>query len=96
MKRTSALYAATVIIALSFAGQALAKGGSGGNQGHGSAGGTHQLASTMSSPSGNGMQQRVMMSDDSHQDSALGSGPQNMKQGGSKNRASHKGGQKHS
>lgn len=61
MKRTTALYAATVLVALSFAGQAFAKGGRmGGGQIHGNTGGTHQMAATMSPGSGNGMQQRTM------------------------------------
>jgi hypothetical protein len=83
MKRTTALYAVTALAALSFAGQAFARGGSmGGGQGHGSTGGTHQMASTMQPGSGNGMQQRTMQSNGSQQGPAAGSGPQTMRQGG--------------
>ena len=90
MKRTTVLYAVTALAALSFAGQARAKGGNmGGGQGHGNPGGTHQMASTMQPGSGNGMQQRTMQGNGSPQGSAAGSGPQKMKQGGSGNNGGH-------
>lgn len=90
MKRTTALYAVTTIAVLSFTGQAFAKGGSmGGGQGHDSTSGTHQFGSTMQPASGNGMQQRTVPSNGSQQGPAVGSGPQNMKQGGSGNSVGH-------
>ena len=96
MKRTTALYAVTALAALSFAGQAFAIGGSmGGGLGHGSIGATHQMASTMRRVSGNGMQQRSMMINAAPQGSAVGTGPQNMKQGGSGNNVGHHYGQLH-
>lgn len=80
MKRTTALYAATVLVALSFAGQAFAEGGRmGGGQIHGNTGGTHQMAATMSPGSGNGMQQRTMQRN----------GPRNLEQGGSGDSVGH-------
>ena len=95
MKRTTVLYAVTVLAALSFAGQALAKGGDmSGGQGHGgNPGGTHQMASTMQPGTGNGMQQRTMQGNGSQQGPTSGSGPQNMKQGGSGNNGGHQNGQ---
>jgi hypothetical protein len=97
MKRTTALYAVTALAALSFAGQAFARGGSmGGSQSHGSTGGTHQMASAMQTGSGNGMQQRSMPSTGSLQGAAVGSGPQNMKRSGLGNSVGHQNGQMNS
>jgi hypothetical protein len=94
MKRTTALYAVTALAALSFAGQAFARGGSmGGGQSHGNIGGTNQMTSTMQPGSGNGMQQRTMPSNGSQQGPAVGSGPQKMKQGGSGGSVGHQNGQ---
>ena len=96
MKRTTALYAVTVLAALSFTSQAFAKGGSmGSGQGHGNPGGTHQMASTMQPGAGNGMQQRTMLNNGSQQGPTAGSGPQNMKQGSTGNSVGHKYGQMH-
>lgn len=96
MKSTTVLYAVSAIAALSFAGQAFAKGGSMGvGQGHGNTGGTHQAASTMLPVSGNGMQQRTMTGNGSQQGPSAGSGPQNMKQGGPENSVGHQNGQMH-
>lgn len=95
MKRTTALYAVTALAALSFASQAFATGGSmGGGQGHGSTGGTHQMASTMLSAS-NGMQQRSMSNNASHHGPAIGSGPENMKHGVPGNSVGLQNGQMH-
>lgn len=96
MNRTAALYAVTALAALSFAGQALAKGGGmGGSQGHGNSGGTHQMDSSMLSGSGdgNGMQQRSMPSEGSQQGSTTGSGSQSMTQGGPGASGGHRNGQ---
>ena len=83
MKRTTALYAVTALAALSFVSQAFATGGSmGGGQGHGNTGGTHQMASAMLSASGNGMQQRSMLTQD-------------MKQGGPGNSVGYQNGHMH-
>ncbi|WP_223912466.1 hypothetical protein [Geobacter sp. AOG1] len=92
MKRSTALYAVTAIAALSFAGQAFARGGSmGGGQGHGSTGGTHQMDSSMPAAADNGMQQRTMQGSGP----AAGSGQQTMKQGGSGTSGGHQTGQTH-
>ncbi|MBW4055612.1 MAG: hypothetical protein HIU83_09430 [Proteobacteria bacterium] len=94
MKRTTVLYAATVLTALSFAGQAFAKGGSmGGNQSHGTTGGTHQMATTMQPASGNGMHQHTMLGSASHQGSASGPRSANMNQGSLGNSIGHQHGQ---
>jgi hypothetical protein len=94
MKRITALSTVTAIAALSFAGQAFAKGGGmGGGQGHGSTSGTHQMPSTMPSASGYGMQERTMHSNAFQHGPADRSGPHNMRQGGSGNSVSHRNGQ---
>jgi len=94
VKRTTTLCAVTAFTALSFAGHAFAMGGSmGGGQNHGNTGGTHQMASTMLSGSGSGMQQRTMLGNGSQQGPAVGSGPQNMKQGVSVKSGGHQNGQ---
>lgn len=93
MKRTTALYAVTALAALSFASQALAKGGSmGGGQGHGTAGGASQMTTTMQSAAGNGMKQGTMPGNGS-QGSLAGSGSQHMKRGGSGNSVGYQPGQ---
>ena len=83
MKTSTVLYAATVLTALSFAGQAFAKGGSmGGSQGHGTTGGAHQMATTMLPASGNGMHQHTMGSTSLQGPAAgVGAGTQQMNQG---------------
>ncbi|MDD2582552.1 MAG: hypothetical protein PHR66_11220 [Desulfuromonadaceae bacterium] len=94
MKKTTTLYAATVLVAFSFTGQAFANGGSiGGGHGHGNTGGTHQMASTMLPASGSGMHQRTMKGNESQHGPATGSGIQNMNQGGSGNSRDHQYGQ---
>lgn len=94
MKKTTTLYAATILVAFSFTGQAFANGGSiGGGHGHGNTGGTHQMASTMMSASGSGLHQNTMMGNGPQHGRATGSGPQNMNQGGSGNSRGHQYGQ---
>ena len=95
MKRSTVLYAATVLTALSFAGQAFAKGGSmGGSQSHGTTGGAHQMATTRLPASGNGMHQHTMGSASLHGPAAgAGAGTQHMNQGNLGNSSGHQYGQ---
>jgi|SRR6266567_2132230 len=94
MKRTTALYAVTALAALSFASQALAKGGSmGGGQSHGTPGVASQMASTMQTASGKSMQQRTMPSNGALTVSAAGTGSQSMKQTGMGSSVGHQSGQ---
>ncbi len=91
MKRSTVLYAATVLTALSFAGQAFAKGGSmGGGQSHGTAGAVHQMATTMVSASGNGIHQHSMGSASLQGPAAgAGTGTRHLNQGKSGNSSGH-------
>jgi len=90
MKRTTALYVLAALAALSFASQALAKGGSmRGGQGHGATGGASQMVSTMQTASGNTMQQRNMSSNGALTGPAAGTGSQGMRQAGMGSSAGH-------
>ena len=85
MKRSTALYAVTALAALSFAGQAFARGGSmGGGQGHGSSGGAQHIASGF----GAGMQQRNGF----HPGPTAGSGTQHIQHNGLGSSAGHQNG----
>ena len=82
------LYALAALAALSFASQALAKGGSmRGGQGHGATGGASQMVSTMQT--GNTMQQRAMLSNGALTGPATGAGSQSMRQSGMGSSAGH-------
>ncbi|MDD2541871.1 MAG: hypothetical protein PHH28_12635 [Desulfuromonadaceae bacterium] len=95
MKRSTVLYAATVLTALSFASQAFAKGGSmAGGQSHGNTGGTHQLATSKLPASGNGIHQHTMGSASLHGPTAgVGAGTQQMNQEKLGNSGGHQYGQ---